>query len=148
MPNVCWNVVAIEGAEEDVQRFVERVVSKELDRSGKPYVLDFEAHVPIPPAVGDVREWLMYAWGSKQPMAPELLERSPGRAVYSITTPVTVPIPWLEKTAALEPELTFEHEYLFEFDDMGHRMRHEGGELVTEEEVYMTDFDWVTLVED
>jgi hypothetical protein len=32
-----------------VQRFVDRVVSEELDYDGEPYVLDFEAHVPVPP---------------------------------------------------------------------------------------------------
>lgn len=153
MPNMCWNVLTVEGAEEDVGRFVERVVSKELDYRGKPYVLDFEAHVPIPAEVDredvdTVSEWVMFAWGSKQPMGPSALERSPGRAVYSMSTPVTVPRPWVEKTAALEPELSFELEYLFEFDDVGHRVRYERGELVSDEDVAATDFGWVTVEEE
>ena len=59
MPNETWNKLVVEGPEEDVQRFVDRVVSKELDYDGEPYVLDFEAHVPVPPEStrDDIRVW-------------------------------------------------------------------------------------------
>lgn len=157
MPNSVWNRLVVEGSKAEVNRFADFVVSKELDSSGEPYVIDFEAHVPIPPDVPrtekepgerDIHTWVFDAWGSKQPMAPQILERSPGRIIYFLTTPVTVPIPWLETMAAMEPALMFEHEYVFEFDDIGHRKRYEAGELVSDDDVELTDPDWVTLDEE
>ena len=72
MPNEVWNRLVIEGPERDVQRFVERVVSKEIDNyTGKPYILDFEAHVPLPPDTTDVTNWVISAWGCRQPMRYE-----------------------------------------------------------------------------
>jgi hypothetical protein len=36
---------------------------------------------------------------------------------------------------------------VFEFDDLGHRMRYRGGALVSDEEVELTDLWWITLEE-
>jgi hypothetical protein len=38
MPNEVWNKLTIEGAEEDVQRFVERVVNDEFDHKRQAYL--------------------------------------------------------------------------------------------------------------
>ena len=50
--------------------------------------------------------------------------------------------------ARMEPGLTFTHEYVFEFDDVGHRMKYEAGSLVSDEDVELTDLEWITLDED
>ena len=150
MPNETWNRLVIEGPEEDVQRFVERVVSKDLDYDGEPYVLDFEAHVPVPPDFtrDDVRVWSVYAWGCLQPMSAEILERKPGRVVYFLTTAVSAPIPWLEATAQAEPTLSFVHEHMEEFGQGYGRMFYEGGKLVRNDDIEPTDLEWVIWDED
>src|SRR4051812_7481569 len=112
MPNECWSKLTLEGCEADVQRFVQRVVSEDLDYDDKPYPLDFEAHVPVPPEVRktmevgfgepNIRDWAFSAWGCLQPMSVRITERSPGRVGYFMTTGWTAPIPWLETVAAAE----------------------------------------------
>jgi hypothetical protein len=110
MPNECWSKLTIGGPEADVQSFVERVVSDDLDYDDRP-------------------------------------ERKPGRVVYFMTTGWEAPIPWLEATAAAEPSLTFEHEYMYEFDEVVHRTYYEAGELVSDDEVEALSLEWVTEIE-
>ena len=148
MPNEVYNRLVVEGPEADVQRFIERVVSKDLDHRGEPYVLDFTAHVPIPDEVDEIRRWAPDAWGCLQPMFAEIIERAPGRVVYYLVTPVDIPHPWLEATVAQEPTLTFEHEFMDEFVDDYGRLRYEGGRLVRVDDIEPTDLEWVTFEDD
>ena len=149
MPNEVWNRLVIEGPERDVQRFVERVVSKEIDNyTGKPYILDFEAHVPLPPDTTDVTNWVISAWGCRQPMHAEILERQSGRVVYWLITAAGVPVPWVQAAAEDEPTLAFVHEWMDEFGDGWGRMRYEGGDLVSDDEIEATDLEWVTWDEE
>ena len=146
MPVEVWNRLVVTGPEDDVQRFVERVISEELDHEGEHYLLDFTAHVPYPPEFtrDDVRRWAMDAWGCLQPMTAEVIEREPGRVVYFLVTATSVPTPWLEATAAAEPTLSFEHEYMEEFGDSYGRLRYERGTLVRDDDIEPTDLEWVT----
>jgi hypothetical protein len=150
MPIEVWNKVVVEGPEDDVQRFVEGVISEERDSDGEPYLLDFTAHVPYPPEFtrDDVRRWAMDAWGCLQPTSAEVMEREPGRVVYFLVTATSVPIPWLDATAAAEPALSFELEYMEEFADQYGRRRYEGGKLVRDDDIEPTDLDWVTWDEE
>jgi hypothetical protein len=151
MPNEVWNRLMVEGPENDVQRFIDRVVSKEINKyTGKPYILDFEAHVPVPADLPEeeVPGWAFSAWGCLQPTSAQIIEREPGRVVYFLITAVEVPIPWVESTAHDEPTLAFEHEYMEEFAQGWGRMRYEAGRLVRDDDIEPTDLEWVTWDEE
>lgn len=149
MPNEVWNRLEVTGPEEDVQRFVERVVSEELDHKGQPYLLDFGAHVPVPADIprDEISVWAIDAWGCLQPRSPEVLDRQPGRAVYFLVTASGLPTPWLQATSQAEPTLAFEHEWMEEFGDSWGRRRYERGELVRDDDIEPTDLEWVTWEE-
>ena len=150
MPNHVWNKLTVEGPEDDVQRFVERVVSEELDHKGEPYLLDFIAHVPVPADLprDEVPVWSIDAWGCLQPLSAEVLDRQPGRVVYFLVTASGLPTPWLQTTSHAEPTLAFEHEWMEEFADSYGRRRFEGGRLVRDDDIEPTDLEWVTWDEE
>ena len=141
-----WNRLVVTGPDAAVQRFVERVISEELDYKDEPYLLDFEAHVPVPEDLprDDVPVWASDAWGCLQPTSAEIFEREPGRVVYFFTTKDGVPTPWLQATSATEPTLSFEHEYMQEFGEGYGRRRYERGRRVRDDDIEPTDLDWVT----
>ncbi len=76
MPNLCVNELVVKGRPADLKDFKHRVRSDEIDeRTGKPFPIGFEQHVPEPPGLYDkgpqpnqFPDWYVWRrehWGTK-----------------------------------------------------------------------------------
>src|SRR5690349_18274078 len=128
MPNWCDCELTVRGRSDELKAFRNRVRSEERDdRTGNPYPLDFNGHVPEPPGLERDEvvynrfpawyEWRMEHWGTKW---NAMYSREPrgsfksGELVYRFATAYSPPSPWLDVVAAEHPKLYFELEFEIE----------------------------------
>jgi hypothetical protein len=124
MPNYCECKLSVQGAPVELKAFRDRVRSDDLDeKTGKPFPIDLEKHVPMPPEIS--REsppnthpqwfhWRNEHWGTKwnslYPTGPRGSFKS-GRLDYKLATAWAPPVPWMDVVAAEHPKLYFELEF-------------------------------------
>ena len=81
-------------------------------------------------------------------MSPELDgDPASGRVRYEFQTANSTPDAWLFVVSAEHPTLTFDHEFVEEFDQFAGRGRLRGGELERFESLSGFDLDWVQFEE-
>jgi|AACY02.3.fsa_nt_gi hypothetical protein len=108
MPNWCDNVLEVTGPEEVLARFVEATTT---DSEGQNLL--FELLVPEPPEERE-NNWPLgwrveSGWGTKWDLDGDDcgFAREPGFAGWSFMTAWSPPLLWVERVAAMFPELTF-----------------------------------------
>jgi hypothetical protein len=127
VPNYCFCKLRVEGGPQDLKAFRDRVRSDDIDeKSGKPFPIDFEKHVPMPPEISresppnTLPEWYHWRnehwgtkWNSLYPRGPRGSFKS-GRLEYRFATAWAPPEPWMNVVAAEHPKLYFELEFEIE----------------------------------
>lgn len=129
MPNWCRNTLTVRGRPEDLREFKHRVRSNEIDeRTGKPFPIGFEQHVPEPPGLEQDEEvknrfpawyvWRREHWGTKwnamYPRRPRGSLKS-GCLVYRFFTAYGPPEPWMHVVAHEHSRLSFDLEFEIEY---------------------------------
>ena len=127
MPNWCDNTMTVAGTAEEIEVFVELMISDSKTGDGTDLsVLDFEAVSPMPrvlrgrKSTGDDGfitwyDWALEEWGTKWNAVRAELDyagqKNKGVAVYRFQTAWGPPITWQQKIIEYFPWLEFEFDW-------------------------------------
>ena len=154
MPNWCSNTMLVKGTPEQIEEFVEQMISdsKKGDNTDLS-VLDFEAVIPMPRVLqgrkspsddGSIcwHDWQTANWGVKWGACDAFMEeykKGDDQAFYLYETAWGPAMEWQEKIIAYFPWLKFEFKWE-EFNmNFSGSMRGEGGQVVEMEDDEISD---------